>query len=326
MSTGLTMWPVRLKIFDDESLTSWLMRMAYEYGYPKAYIFCSIALERRIYPFLDLDVKLTNDDLVTLSGLSGQPLERIQQSTFNNFQGLFFHFTKNIKIWLDSRISPPPKRQRISICPTCLTSEDYEHPYLRKEWRLTYNTVCQQHKLKLIDMCPICFNHFHLTDHFIFNKNQQICLQCNTPIKEMKIPCLDPIFFHNIFIQKIKKGKVPIAYFHKLNCADTSSFRYQLEKKLKQLPDNGHLNRNEENIRLLAKCSHQKLGEIDIGPRHEFFRIAFHILEGTYEEQEKIEKAEAQAQAKRELRNMWLRNFVNLTNIPEYVFPDKKKK
>jgi|GEM_PF-945693 len=149
------LWPFRPRPFADESFSSWFARTAWANGLSASELYPIALPGARAYR-IDLDRFACDALIENLSAHTGVPPDDLNARTFWHWTGkLFERDDGHIKlIWL-----PPAGRQQTGksfgqqVCPICL---DDEEPYLRRDWRLSFVTTCNIHKVLLIDRCPNC--------------------------------------------------------------------------------------------------------------------------------------------------------------------------
>ncbi len=258
-------------------MTSWLTRTANEYGY-KPYILCQIALNKKVHPYTDFDLNLKGNDLKILAELSGQSFDELKKGTFKDLHGWTLQHSKNKKMLLDNRLSLPPRQRRVAVCPECLTNSKYGKPYLRKEWRISYNTVCHEHKLQLIDKCTRCKKPFYSTSPFILSTKKQICHHCKKPIQKMKKQCRENIYYKNMFLDDIFQGNGEGAIYHLNFYYNIRLFDY-IRPKNYSLPEFINFKATKKDLRLIRKHNGDPLGKINIHLRHVLMPILIHIYE-----------------------------------------------
>lgn len=162
------LWPAHPKPLPDELLSSWLMRTAHANGL-RLQTFCNLIFGgRRQVWNRDID-RLGPTWLVsTMAACTGTPWPIAYETTLRTFEGVLFRRfrTSGALQWIQTLQVYHRKRQGFGLqyCPTCLR-EDAE-PYYRRIWRVSFNTVCPQHRCMLLDRCPECDAGlaFHRTD------------------------------------------------------------------------------------------------------------------------------------------------------------------
>lgn len=142
---------VRTTFFDNETVTSWLVRAAMNQG-------CSLNTFRDFYwkPYKlnkvrDADLGFNaiephiHQDMAVLSSTTKNKFDNQNLSYFNK------RATKNPLLLLP--YSNYTKYGH-SYCPLCFASDDV--PYLRLDWRMSYYIFCEIHKTALATSCPHC--------------------------------------------------------------------------------------------------------------------------------------------------------------------------
>jgi hypothetical protein len=171
-----TLYPLHLKPKDDELLSSWVVRLSLAHGLTPSE-FASCLRSPRSAPIwqlkdIDLNIRTRRYTPVTylatlldaLSQKTATPLERVQGTTLDEYEGQLYHkvFNRRTYSWViphDFRINPQIMRFGMQACLQCL-AEDKE-PYYRRVWRLAFVVACPRHKSRLIDQCPACGEAIH---------------------------------------------------------------------------------------------------------------------------------------------------------------------
>lgn len=106
----------------------------------------------------DIDRSMPGPMLELLSEASGVSIQRLEGCLLTSFAGIL---TEGVNVrGFSGGVLPlgvyHRKRTRHSLmfCPECLRTDDY--PYFRKNWRVSFVTVCLQHRVELLDRCPEC--------------------------------------------------------------------------------------------------------------------------------------------------------------------------
>lgn len=163
-----TLWPIRYKPFPDELLSSWLMRIAHGHGL-KVQTFCNLIFGNR-YQVWNRDIdRLGPEWLIdTLVECTGTSLETALGTTLRGYEGqLYRRFrTSGALQWIQTlhMYHRKWKGYGIQFCPACL--REGEQIYYRRIWRVSFYTVCVQHRCMMLDRCPECGSgiSFHRTD------------------------------------------------------------------------------------------------------------------------------------------------------------------
>ena len=158
--TGLSgnLWPIHLKPFPDELLSSWLIRLAHGHGL-KLQTFCSLVFGRDKSMWnRDIDKSAPDWLIAKLATCTGASMQAVVDTTLKSFEGVLYEHHQsngNTKWVLPLGVYHRTRRSNgLQYCPHCLT-EDAE-PYYRKRWRLALSTVCTKHNCYLLDACPQC--------------------------------------------------------------------------------------------------------------------------------------------------------------------------
>ncbi len=147
------LWPGRPKPMGDELLSSWVCRLAEENGLRYAE-FC-----RRNLPavpsnrYENLDLCAGEEHCLALSRGSGVPVNDILALSLRSCADVFSRQTvaQGTSDWLlPSQVAKGSRGWQ--WCKECV--EDSRH--LRREWRLTFVTVCSKHLAKLVERCDDC--------------------------------------------------------------------------------------------------------------------------------------------------------------------------
>lgn len=148
------------KAEDQESLSSWLFRLALANGFDN---YSQLLSNERIkVPRLgSIDIEPWRWDLIgVLHRLSLYPKEQLELHTLDaDLPALSVcNPAENSRWVLTACTSGPGKGPRYVLCPACLSTD--EIPYWRMHWRLSVSTVCSKHKTLLLDACPRCHEPF----------------------------------------------------------------------------------------------------------------------------------------------------------------------
>lgn len=155
---NIKLLPARMAPLPDELLSSWLVRLAMAHGI-KLHSFCVEIFGRKTQIWnRDIDKSADERLLKILSERTGIPFPRIVQTTLAAYAGKIYekHNPKGNTVWIMPLRIYHRQRLRcgLQFCPYCLL-EDAE-PYFRREWRLSWISVCEKHGIRLLDICPDC--------------------------------------------------------------------------------------------------------------------------------------------------------------------------
>lgn len=142
----------------DELLSSWLTRLAHDHLL-KTHTFGRLLFPKANVWNTDLDRSASESMLNILSRRTGTPLERVEQTVLQRYEGrLHLHSGQgSIAPWvLPLGIYHRTRRYYgLLFCPLCLR-KDGATPYFRTHWRLAITHVCTQCGVYLQDRCPGC--------------------------------------------------------------------------------------------------------------------------------------------------------------------------
>lgn len=182
----MTTWRFTAKPYGDETLSSWLVRIA-QMNYTHLYaLFSHSNYKRSIYKN-DLDlIPFSSGFYKWLSEMTGVSVERIRNMSLRMYEG-----------YVQERITHHPKQAWIitmgqfkahgyRFCPECLQ----EHLYFRKEWRLLFANACSRHNVYLSNHCDACMAP--IVPQFINENNTLVsCYRCGHDLRNNKSQKLD---------------------------------------------------------------------------------------------------------------------------------------
>lgn len=148
-------WSVRPRPRADETMTSWLLRIAEAIGIPFQDLCRSAWLGRKVQQS-NLNRCPSETIISALMVVTGRGREAILATTLGSLEGVMFQGA------LESRtqwVLPSPKGKGNTglqqFCPECLAED--EKPYYRLSWQLAFVTGCPRHANRsLLDACPSC--------------------------------------------------------------------------------------------------------------------------------------------------------------------------
>jgi hypothetical protein len=179
---------------EDELLSSWLTRIAYEHN-TNPPTFINLYLPEWEGVLCDRDIDISADDklLKILTFKSGFNYKTLYNLTLKSYEGyLFEHITPKSRNFF---IQPIGNRYIINrkyglrYCPLCLKNGKF--PYFRKKWRLSFSTACIRHKCFLTDRCSDCGS---LTILYKWHHDSDFphCYKCGLSFKETKPEYINP--------------------------------------------------------------------------------------------------------------------------------------
>lgn len=207
------MKPLKLrtvKAFDDETLSSWLIRSSLYQGCDTLTFSSKVWGKYRIWT-IDFERNLPSNLLASLSdstGIDSNSLNKmllIHQAKLQNS-----HFNEQSAIWGWIMCQGLRNRQKSvgqSFCPHCFVEGD---AYLKQEWRMAWVTTCPKHQILLQDKCVECGFLFHPAKLTGFEKSMAVCHHCGHDVSTN--PC---VAAHSDVQQMIHNGiKQGFTYLH----------------------------------------------------------------------------------------------------------------
>lgn len=179
--------PYKLPPLEDESPTSWILRLARKYH-------CDVLTFLEYYECSDL-LKSALDIDADLSRLnkflpSGYNLPKVISDRIIHFQ-----WTKGRSQWLDpdNRKASAALNSITAVCPHCLNKKQY----YQLKWKVSIFSCCTECECLLIQQCPKCKKRISLHGHFklwepIFTSKYYLqCSRCGYRISEVKSEKID---------------------------------------------------------------------------------------------------------------------------------------
>lgn len=153
MQTALL--PVNLPPQRDETLTSWILRLAAAHGLTGR-AFLRIILGRKTEANRDWEGVAAKAIVGGLAAKTGRsPDALLRDHTLFGYAGVCFErVTSGVNRWVLARqiVGVHCHRPWIGYCPACLA----QAAYFRRSWRLSALTACADHGLRLLMSCPRC--------------------------------------------------------------------------------------------------------------------------------------------------------------------------
>ncbi len=292
MSLSGNFLPIHPQPFDDELLTSWLVRMARNSGM-KLETFAKQALGIKIPLWnRDLDRYPLERAIIELSNKIGKNSDDLYKLSLKDYEAKLFGYyhPSGILKW----ILPIKIHHRVrkgfgqQFCSKCLNEDNI--PYFRKRWRVSLNTFCHKHKTMLRDRCPNCKHPIMFYRQEIgkpdTNSSNEMCFcsTCEFDLRHSDDQSID-IFDQDSFewLIKINKGlekfntdqnlflnTEQFAVLHQFCKLATSSFSGPLMKNYFQKKF------SKNNIKYSPNMNFFELHSLE--NRHEIIQIAIWIL------------------------------------------------
>lgn len=153
-------FPLKLRPQEDELLSSWLIRLALLHRtMPSTFTNLYLPETKNKLWSADFDLQADLTVISMISEKSNISVEVLQDMTLRSFEGYLFEEIYR-KTGGTTFVNPLGMRGRKSTlpglryCPLCFKED--EHPYFRKQWRLTISVVCLKHKCFLSGCCSFC--------------------------------------------------------------------------------------------------------------------------------------------------------------------------
>lgn len=147
-------WPVHPSPMEDETLISWMHRLAIANGLT-FHGLCAETWEGKKVAGLLLDRDAPAWVLETLSHLAVQPRERVFALTLLALEGrLFTGSTRGRVRWVIPNAMGSVASGGQQFCPQCLAEDKI--PHFRLSWRLAFVATCMRHHRTLMSACPAC--------------------------------------------------------------------------------------------------------------------------------------------------------------------------
>lgn len=171
------------KPFEDELLSSWLVRTAYAHHlHPHTFIKMYLG-----YTTFNANLDVTFSDKYLSKILKKiKKIFDVYKMSLNSYSG---YLQENI---IDNGFNKMLCNQR--FCPVCLREDSIV--YFRKQWKILFNTVCLKHKCYLYESCPKCNSKIRITRMYKNEKSFQYCSNCGFDLstaREIAINKIDNI-------------------------------------------------------------------------------------------------------------------------------------
>jgi hypothetical protein len=211
-------WPIHLKPYADELLSSWVVRLSRAYGMVP-HRFCATLWRHAAFWDRDIDKGIDDDLLRVLADKTATPLAHVLATTVRGYPGFP---TRELRRhgrspWLLRTGVCKGQRHRagVSYCPACL-QEDHE-PYFRRPWRLTFVTVCPQHHCQLLDRCAACTAPCSLLQVPSDTEAITCCSHCQFDARRARVPevpstadCHQVLQFQTVLVEALHRGWYPL--------------------------------------------------------------------------------------------------------------------
>ena len=189
------MIPIRPKPKEDEILSSWLIRCAIANGSDPEGFGGGIWNEYRIWT-RDFDRSLPKSKATSLCKIVGMDYSEITAMTLEptilRITNTEYLNPKTAWPWvIPTGIRNRSKFNGLHFCAECLRESK---PYFKRQWRLSWNTACAEHKTILHVRCPKC--HMAFSPHLVTYVDIDIgkCQKCGFDLREINsVPADDKV-------------------------------------------------------------------------------------------------------------------------------------
>lgn len=201
------------KPLPNELFSSWFVRMAYAHKtHPKTFEHLYLNLPQDLFS-KNIDVALDEQtkNLISQKCLDKIDIKSLTMQTYDTY--------------LQEKITPNSFNKFITplrFCPLCLKEDKI--PYFRKEWKITFSTICLKHRCFLYDACPHCNAKIMISQMFQNKYTYTYCFKCGFNLKSSKPLHIHYTYKHlrqytNIIFDTLEKGyinlgKSPIYSFY----------------------------------------------------------------------------------------------------------------
>lgn len=182
----MSAWTLRVTVFPDESLSSWLARAALSQGCDPLVLTGAIWPNWRIWT-QDVDRGIERDRLHNLVAASGVSLEEFEAAALRTeaerIAGVSLSATMTWPWILALGKRNRAHRGGQQYCPACLAED--EKPYFRRHWRFAWHTTCAVHGIRLMDRCPSCGSP--IEPHRLVAEDRHLawCARCKSDLRMM---------------------------------------------------------------------------------------------------------------------------------------------
>lgn len=165
--------------FQDELLSSWLVRTAYaHHTHPHTFMKLHLGLCNQSVSINNFDAIISEDHIKLLLYKTHQQVDifRMSLQSYNGYLQESI-ITNGLNKFLCN----------LRFCPICLREDKII--YFRKNWKVVFNTICIKHKCFLLDSCPQCDRLISITKMYKNKLSVKYCYNCGFDLsKSRKIP------------------------------------------------------------------------------------------------------------------------------------------
>ncbi|MDP2875492.1 MAG: TniQ family protein [Holophaga sp.] len=182
-------WPAHPKPHVDETMTSWLLRVAEANGIPFQAL-CAEGWQGKKVQQTCLD-RCPSDRIVeALMRCTGRTAKEIRSTTLGALGGRLFQGPLQGRTqWVLPSSEGKRSAGHQQFCPECLAEDG--KPHYRLGWQLAFATGCPRHGNRpLLDACPFCHSPLDLAHNHAPKKRNQpdhritVCRHCGMDLRE----------------------------------------------------------------------------------------------------------------------------------------------
>lgn len=162
----------RPNIKPNELLSSWMIRVAHFYGAQPVHFWHMLLQSYNVWN-RDIDFHLSRITAKKLNKIIGFQYKTAPQKELHRES----HWLLSLGIYHRKRTAFGQQ-----YCPLCLS----EQSYWRREWRLSFHTICPIHKILLHDRCSSCHRPIEPLYSFDSTDLDWICPSCKTSLTHVK--------------------------------------------------------------------------------------------------------------------------------------------
>ena len=178
-------FPWKLEPFEDELLSSYLVRLAYAHRFNPATFYRAYFPDlKKIFFDRDIDLWLGGEVISRIADKAKISSEKLMNLSLRSYTGYLFE-TPSVRTktaFIDPvAIEGTVSRRGYKFCPECLKRDSV--PYFRKLWRVSFYTVCPEHRTLLTDRCPRCNTPVSIHKHARLEVFPH-CYRCSFSLKD----------------------------------------------------------------------------------------------------------------------------------------------
>lgn len=162
--------------FEDETLSSWIVRTAYAHQ-THPHTFTNQYLNYRKHSFfLAQSDLILHENMIKIIEEKSYHKINIKSLMLTTYSGYLKEsvYAKNSTIFFTHQ----------KYCPVCL--RDDKIPYFRKKWRIVFYNICHKHQCRLYEHCPVCRAKLDISMMYKNNLPYTYCHNCGFELKRAR--------------------------------------------------------------------------------------------------------------------------------------------